>query len=101
MTCYPRLELSWPGDPRQQRKKSLNATEKLDGICTSKTGIIFDDRTDGHTLGKYNASPLACGGVLILHIRDAFYCGCDVVYIISSLPFFNKISFKSLIVASE
>ena len=72
-----RIEFFWVGDPRLQRKQRFSATDRLDGISISDTGIIFNGRTDGRTHEKTgwenNVSPLTCGRMLILHIRDAFY----------------------------
>ena len=66
MTCFPlnRATLAWY--PRVHRKQSFGATDKLDGICIFKTGIISDERTDEHTdrrLKKSNITPLMCSGV--------------------------------------
>ena len=72
---FLRTELSWLGNSTLQRKQRFSATDMLVGICTCEIGIIFDERTHGQTLGKHNTSPLTCGGVWILHIRDAFFCG--------------------------
>ena len=53
----------WSGDPSLQRKQRFDASDLLDGVCTSETGIISDGRTGGNTDIRWenNTSPLTCG----------------------------------------
>ena len=55
---FLRIEILWLGDPRLQRKQRVGATDMLDGICPSETGILSDGRTDtridvGKTISRH------------------------------------------------
>ena len=75
------------------RESKIQCYRHIDCFCISETRIISDLQTDGHTDRRWenNSSPLTCGGVWILHIRDAYSSGVTTTYAFSpNCPLLTK-----------